>query len=89
MKYPYMTLQDETNIVHSHMREDGTVKVYMERPRDGGFDSAECILPCYEWGAINGFSPEEIKRLDKFVHNNAHLMMEFAQEGGFANAANF
>ena len=89
MMYPYMTLQDETNIVHSHMREDGTVKVYMERPRDGGFDSAECILPRYEWGAINGFSPEEIKRLDKFVHNNAHLMMEFAQEGGFANAANF
>lgn len=49
MMYPFITLDDDTEIVHSEMREDGTVKVYMEKPVDGGFHSATCILPNYEW----------------------------------------
>lgn len=32
MMYPFMTLNDETEIVHSDMKENGTVKVYIERP---------------------------------------------------------
>ena len=32
MMYPFLTLDDQTEIVHSEMREDGTVKVYMEKP---------------------------------------------------------
>lgn len=30
MMYPFMTLEDETEIVHSDMREDGFVKVYFK-----------------------------------------------------------
>jgi hypothetical protein len=32
MMYPFLTLDDETEIVHSDMQPDGRVKVYMERP---------------------------------------------------------
>ena len=37
MMYPFMTLNDETEIVHSDMNADGTVKVYIETPdkKDG------------------------------------------------------
>lgn len=45
MLYPYMTLPDETEIVHSGIiNKDNKeqVKVYIERPVDGGFDSACC-----------------------------------------------
>lgn len=30
MMYPFMTLNDETEIVHSDMQNDGRVKVYIE-----------------------------------------------------------
>ena len=32
MMYPLMTLDDDTEIVHSHMLEGGRVKVYVEKP---------------------------------------------------------
>ena len=32
MMYPFMTLDDDTEIVHSDMLPDGRVKVYIERP---------------------------------------------------------
>ena len=31
MMYPFMTLNDETEIVHSDMNDDGSVKVYIEK----------------------------------------------------------
>ena len=43
MLYPYMTLADETEIVHSHLiNQDATEKVivHFERPTENGFDSA-------------------------------------------------
>ena len=39
MMYPYMTLPDETQIVHSHIIEDDgrkKVLVHFERPTEGG-----------------------------------------------------
>lgn len=32
MMYPFMTLNDDTEITHSEMRADGRVKVYIETP---------------------------------------------------------
>ena len=52
MRYPYMTLADETEISHSSMEDDGTVRVYIETPCEGGFHHAECILPGYQWKDI-------------------------------------
>ena len=46
MMYPFMTLNDETEIVHSDMQNDGRVKVYIERPDEKyGFKHAACWLP--------------------------------------------
>ena len=63
MMYPFLTLDDNTEIVHSDMRPDGTVKVYLERPdAQLGFRHATCILPSYTWEDIVGFSQAEIDR---------------------------
>ena len=89
MMYGYMTLPDDTGIAHSEMRPDGSVKVYLEKPVEGGFHSATCYLPAYRWEGIVGFSENEIQKLDNILHYNAHLILEFSQEGGFANASGY
>ena len=75
MKYPYMTLPDETEITHGDIKEDGTVLVYIETPIDWGFKSAYCVLPTYEWRDIHGYSETEISRFDKLLQNNVHSIM--------------
>lgn len=57
MMYPYMTLNDDTEITHSEMKPDGRVKVYFETPDDnGGFRNATCYLPDYTWENVSGYS---------------------------------
>ena len=89
MMYPFMTLDDGTEIVYSEMKNDGSVKVYMEKADEkDGFHNAVCWLPEYKWEDINGYAEVELARYKKFVVDNAHLIMEFASEGGFLNASN-
>ena len=85
MMYPYMTLADGTEIVHSQIVEkDGKRKIYVhfERPVDNGFDSARCELPDYIWIEKDGFSDEEIEMFEKLLHSNAHLIYKYAESGG-------
>ena len=89
MMYGYMTLSDETGIAHSEMKPDGSVKVYFEKPVEGGFHSATCWLPDYRWEAVDGFSSGDVKRLEKILRDNAHLILEFSRDGGFSNAAGY
>ena len=89
MMYPFLQLEDGTEIVHSEMKADGRVKVYIEKPVEGGFHSATCYLPAYQWSAIDGFNAVEISKLQDIVESTAHLIIRFSQEGGFENAANF
>lgn len=90
MMYPYVTLNDDTEITHSEMLSDGRVKVYIETPDlKDGFHSAICYLPDYKWEDITGYSDEEMEYFKQFVRDNAHLIIEFAQEGGILNASNF
>ena len=50
MMYPFMTLDDNTEVVHSEMLPDGRVKVYFEKPdAKDCFHSAVCYLPDYKW----------------------------------------
>ena len=89
MMYPFMTLDDNAEIVHSEMGNDGRVKVHIEKPdAKDGFHRATCYLPSYTWEDIFGFSDEEIDRYKKVIESTAHLIMEFSQKGGFSNAAN-
>ena len=89
MMYGYMTLPDNTGVAHSEMKQDGSVKVYFEKPIENGFMNATCWLPSYRWENIDGFSEDDICSLEKFLKNNAHIIIEFSQNGGFENASGF
>ena len=90
MMYPFMTLSDGTEIVHSEMKPDGTVKVYIEKPDEKDcFHYATCFLPRYDWQDIYGFSDEEMEEYKDIVTSTAHLILQFSKEGGFQNASNF
>lgn len=83
--YPYMTLADETEIVHSQIIEkDGKqqVIVHFERPTEQGFDSARCELPEYRWIFNEGYSDEEISMFELLLQSNAHLLYKYAMNGG-------
>lgn len=42
MIYPFMTLKNKTEVTHTEMLPDGTVKVYFEQPHKvDGFHSAD------------------------------------------------
>jgi len=89
MMYPFIQLDDNTEIVHSEVLQDGRVKVYVEKPVDGGFHSATCYLPSYEWSGIEGFVESEVNKYQEIIESVAHLIFRFANDGGFENAANF
>lgn len=90
MMYPFMTLNDGTEIVHSDMKEDGSVKVYIEKPDEKYcFRHATCWLPKYKWEDIYQFTNEDIKRFQGIIRSTAHLILEFSQEGGLEHAAGF
>lgn len=90
MMYPLMTLDDNTEIVHSEMRPDGRVKIYLERPdAKDCFHHATCYLPDYRWEDVFGFSKEEIARYHEVIESTAHLILQFSKDGGMENAAGF
>ena len=85
MMYPYLTLEDETEIVHSQIINDNgieKVEVHFERPTEDGFDSARCVLPDYKWLFNEGYSKEEIEFFEELLMNNAHLIYKYAKNGG-------
>lgn len=88
MMYPFLQIDGDTEIVHSDMLPNGEVKVYVEKPdAKDGFHHASCFLPTYRWEDVKGFSTKEIDRYQEVIESTAHLIMEFAQTGGFENAA--
>ena len=84
--YPYMTFEDGTEVVHSDLIVDGDIEkviVHFERPTAGGFDSARCELPSYNWAMWEGrFTDEEKRGFETFLSNNAHLLYRYAASGG-------
>lgn len=88
--YPFMTLDDDTEITHSEMLLDGRVKVYIEKPDEKDcFHNATCFLPGYQWENISGFTDKEISKYQEIIESIAHLILEFSQKGGFENASSF
>lgn len=85
MTYPFMTLDNDTEVVHSELYSDGRVKVYIETPDEkDGFHHAVCWLPEYKWEDVTGYIDSELSSYKKFVIANAHLIMGLAGEGGFS-----
>lgn len=78
MMYPFLTLDDGTEIVHSEMRPDGSVKVYLEKPdAKDCFHHATCYLPSYTWEDVFGFTPAEIARFQGIIQSTAGQMQYF------------
>ena len=70
MMYPYITLADGTEIVHSQIiEEDGEkrVIVHFERPTENGFDIARCQLVENKWLKFEGFSDDEKHTMEQFL----------------------
>lgn len=90
MMYPLITMDDNSEIVHSEMKPDGKVKVYIEKPDEKDcFHHAACWLPGYRWEDINGFSQDEIAGYQSVIESLSHLILRFAKEGGLENTAGF
>lgn len=90
MKYPFLTLDDDTEIVHSETLSDGKVEVYVEKTDEkDGFHNASCFILGYEWKNINGFSEQEISKYQEIIESTAHLILDFARNGGFEDSFSF
>lgn len=74
MMYPYMSFHDDTEVNHSQMLEDRSVKVYIETPVEDGFKNLICWLPKYEY-ENRGYDANELKHWKEFIQNHAHRIM--------------
>ena len=74
MRYPFMTLNDGTEITYSSPIQNGDtiqVCVDMETPVENGF---------------NGYSELELSSMKSLIKSVAHLLMRYSQEGGIESA---
>ena len=72
--YPFMSLNDETEIVYSDRKQDGTVKIYVETPDEkDGFHNMTCYLPSFEIREVNGYSIKQVEAFMEIVKSKANL----------------
>ena len=84
MMYPFLTLNDETEITHSDFLDTERVKIYIEKPDEKDcFHHMTCYLPDYEISEVCGFTEQEVQYYLEIVRSTAHLILEFSKEGGF------
>jgi len=90
MVYPLITLNDGTEIVHSEMLEDNSVKVYVETPDEvDGSHHMTVYLPSYRIAEVYHYTYDEFSRYMEVIRSMAHLIIRFAKGGGFENAPRF
>ena len=89
MLWSYVQLDDGTQFAYPETREDGTVRVAVERPVDFGFDHADYFLPAVKWFNVEGFTADDLNFLTEFVSSNAPFIFELAdrQKAGRAVSA--
>ena len=64
--------------------EDGMeyIRIYFEKPVEGGFKFLESTLPALDVVESEGFTKQEIKELLEYASRNAFIVWELAREGG-------
>ena len=64
--------------------EDGMeyIRIYFEKPVEGGFNFLESTLPALDVVESEGFTKQEIKELLEYASRNAFIVWELAREGG-------
>lgn len=71
MMYPFLTLDDQTEIVHSEKQSDGSVQFYVEKPdARSGFHSAYFLFPACIWSDVSGFSQEELRTCQNVIEKH-------------------
>lgn len=90
MLYPFMTLNDNTEIVHSETLPDDSVKVYIETPDEKDvFHHMTVYLPSYRIAEVYNYTFDEVEKYMELIRSTAHLIIQFARQGGFDNAESF
>lgn len=87
MYYPYCTMYDKIEVVHTPLSSDGFVTVHFEEPDTiYGFKELDCLIPTYRISNIVGFSDTEASALVDFCIKNSEIILSVAKQGGIANA---
>ena len=84
MEYPFITLDNGTQISHSEMLADRSVLVYI---RKDAFHRAVLVLPAQEWREVTGFTADELAEYNRVILKMTPLILEFSQKGGFRGAS--
>lgn len=76
-----ITLDDETEVVHSEMKKGGRVKVYVEKPDAiDGFHHMTCWLPDFEITEVYKLSDEELSYFMMLIRTNADQIIEASMQ---------
>lgn len=87
MYYPYCTIEDRIEVVHTPLNQEGMTVVHFEEPDARfGLKTLDCTIPNYRIVSCVGFSEKEVSSLVEFCRNNASLLLVCAKEGGISNA---
>ena len=84
MEYPFITLDNGTQISHSEMLADRSVLVYICKD---AFHRAVLVLPAQEWREVTGFTADELEHIKRVILKMTPLILEFSQKGGFRGAS--
>ena len=80
MMYPFITLTDRTEIVHSDLLPDNKLIIYVEKPvGDVCFHYGVLRLPEYCWVQVKGFTQEELDRYFKIIKEYESQIYESAE----------
>ena len=76
MMYPFLTLDDETEITHSEWLPSGEVKVYVEKPdAQDCFHHLTCYFPGHRIAENVGFAQDEVDRYLEIIRSEADAVM--------------
>ena len=87
--YPFLTLDDETEITHSDFLPSNRVKVYIEKPDiNDCFHHMTCYLPDYTIDKVFGFDESEIHIYMEIIRSTAPFILELSKDEGSDSAEN-
>ena len=87
MFYPYCTVNEKTEIVHTPLNSAGQTLVHIEEPSDiYCFKTMDCLIPTYVVSNVIGFTSDEVAYWVEFCRHNAGILLNCAKQGGIANA---
>lgn len=87
MFYPYCTIGNDIEVVHTPLDESGYTLVHIEIPdEEYCFKTMDCLISSYKVSNVVGMSDEEVEEFVDFCQIHAHLLLKYASTGGIANA---